>query len=195
MKTRTKNFRSVNREIFRIGMTLFELLVVMVIIGIVYSIGLFSLKKEKVAVATVKVSTIKTTLRAMEHSGEIRMVCDVPCQECHVYSSEDTVIAILHLSSQESPVRYGFDRFGELKALGNVVTRVGEELKQGCFEVSLRRDGTFTPLILKSEDTFYLYTPLGGDAPFVATSEEELRQFWFNEASYPLKTDDYYGIR
>lgn len=180
---------------FRAGMTLFELLVVMMIIGIVYSIGLFSLKKEKVTAATMTISTIKSTLGAMEHSGEIRMVCDSPCRECQVYSSNDTVLAALHLSSQEAPVRYGFDHLGELKPLENIVTRVGEELRQGCFEVSLRPDGTFTPLILKSKQTYYVYTPLGGDKPFVAQGDEALREFLFDEASYPMKSDDYYGVQ
>lgn len=180
---------------FRSGMTLFELLVVMTIIGMVYSIGLFTLKKEKVTVATMNVSTIKSTLKALKHSGEIRMVCDEPCQKCQVYSPEAMLLATLDLSSQEPPMRYGFDHFGELKALGNVVTRVGEELRQGCFEVSLRPDGTFTPLILKSKQTFYVYTPLGGDKPFVAQSDEELREFLFNDTSYPLKLDDYYGMQ
>ncbi|HEX5711110.1 MAG TPA: type II secretion system protein [Sulfuricurvum sp.] len=179
---------------FRAGMTLFELLVVMTIIGIVYSIGLFTLKKEKVTAATMTISTIKSTLGAMEHSGEIRMVCDEACRECRVYSSDDA-LATLHLSSQEAPVRYGFDHFGELKPLGNVVTRVGEELRQGCFEVSLRPDGTFTPLILKSKQSFYVYTPLGRDKPFVAHSDEAVRQFLFHEASYPLRSDDYYGVQ
>lgn len=180
---------------FRAGMTLFELLVVMMIIGMVYSIGLFTLKKEKVTAATMTVSTIKSTLMAMEHSGEIRMVCDEPCKKCQVYSSEDTVLATLDLSSQEPPMRYGFDHFGELKPLGHVVARVGEELRQGCFEVSLRPDGTFTPLILKSKQTFYAYTPLGGDKPFVAQSDEALRDFLFNDTTYPLKLDDYYGMQ
>ena len=180
---------------FRSGMTLFELLVVMTIIGIVYSIGLFTLKKEKVTAATMNVSTIKSTLTALEYSGKIRMICDEACQECQVYSTDDTALATLHLSSDEAPVRYGFDHFGELKPLGNVVTRIGKELRQGCFEVSLHPDGTFTPLILKSKQTFYVYTPLGSDKPFVAQSDEALREFLFDEASYPLKLDDYYGVQ
>lgn len=180
---------------FRAGMTLFELLVVMTIIGIVYSIGLFTLKKEKVTAATMTISTIKSTLGALEHSDEIRMVCDESCQECQVYSTDDTPLTTLHLSSDETPVRYGFDHLGELKPLGNVVTRIGGELRQGCFEATLRSDGTFSPLILKSKQTFYVYTPLGGDKPFVTKSKEALRQFIFNEEHTPLRLDDYYGVQ
>jgi len=177
----------------RAGMTLFELLVVMTIIGIVYSIGLFTLKKEKVTASVMTISTIKSTLAALEHSREIRMICDESCRECRVFSADDTPLATLHLSSDEAPVRYGFDHLGELGALENVVTGSGGELRQGCFEVSLRPDGTLTPLILKSKQTFYAYTPLGGDKPFVTNSEEALREFIFNEEYTPLKLDDYYG--
>lgn len=180
---------------FRGGMTLFELLIVMTVIGIVYSIGLFTLKKEKVTVSSMNVMNIKSTLASLEHSGEIRMVCGESCQECRVYSVDDTLLATFRFQSDGTPMRYGFDQFGELKPLGAIVTRTGGELRQGCFEVSLHPDGTLSPLILKSKQTFYGYTPLGEDKPFVAKSEDALRQLLFNEANAPLKLDDYYGAQ
>lgn len=178
---------------FRYGMTLFELLIVMIVVGIVYSVGLFTLKKEKISSATITISAIKRTLLALEHSGEIRMVCDKSCQECRIWDSRNTLLSTLHLQSERRPIRYGFDRFGELKALGNIVTKTGGVLRQGCFEVTLNNDGTLSPLILKSNLTFYAYTPLGGEKPFVTQNEDALRRFLFNETYTPIRSDSYYG--
>lgn len=178
---------------FRRGMTLFELLIVMIIVGIVYSIGIFTLKKEKVTATTMSISTLKTTLLALGQSREIRMFCDVPAQECRVFSMDNKLLTTLHLQSSETIQRYGFDRFGELQRLGNVVARTEDGLEQGCFEMSLRPDGSVTPVILKSNNKFYAYTPIGEDKPYIADSEEALRNFLFNESNYPLRGDDVYG--
>jgi len=180
---------------FRGGMTLFELLIVMIVVGIVYSMGMFTLKKEKITSSTLTLSAIQSSMRALEHSGKIRMVCDMPCQECRVYSADDKPLATYDLPADAKIVRYGFDQYGELRELPPIVTRVGGKLQQGCFEVSLLSDGTLTPLTLKSNQTFYAYTPLGGDKPFVTQSEDELRAFLFNETHTPLKPDDYYGAQ
>lgn len=174
-------------------MTLFELLVVMTIVGIVYSIGIFTLKKEKVTATTMSISTLKTTLLALGQSREIRMFCDVPAQECRVFSMDNKLLTTLHLQANETIQRYGFDRFGELKRLGNVVARTDNGLEEGCFEISLHPDGSVTPVILKNNNKFYAYTPMGGDKPFIAGSEEALRNFIFNDSLYPLKGDDSYG--
>lgn len=178
----------------RNAMTLFELLIVVTIIGIVYSVGLFTLKKEKISAPTMNVATLKTTLLALSQSNEIRLYCDVTCHDCRVLTPDNKVLTNLHLRSDNPVARYGFDRFGELKELGKAVVKLNSTLTQGCFEMTLYPDGAVTPLILKQYNKFYAYTPMGGDKPYVTRSEDELRKFIFNEALYPLKSDDYYGI-
>jgi len=112
---------------------------------------------------------------------------------CRVFSMDSKLLTTLHLQSNETVQRYGFNRFGELKPLGNVVARTEEGLEQGCFEMLLHPDGSVTPVILKSNHKFYAYTPMGGDKPYIAGSEEELRHFLFNESLYPMRGDDSYG--
>lgn len=174
-------------------MSLFELLIVMTIIGVVYSIGVFTIKKEKATAPVLSLTTLKTTLSALSQSGEIRLLCDAMCQECRVFSSEGKLLTTAHLQSNGTVKRYGFNRFGELREWGNVVAQGEGKLTQGCFEMSLHSDGTITPLILKNNNIFYVYTPLGEDKPYMSGNEEEVRKFLFNEALYPLKGDDAYG--
>lgn len=174
-------------------MSLFELLIVMVIIGIVYSIGLFTLKKEKVTNEVLSLSTLKTTLVALSTSGKIRLLCDTPKQECTLYSSDGKILSTAHLQTNGTIKRYGFNHFGELKPLGDVVAMSEGKLIQATFEMTLYPDGTITPLILKNDHLFYAYTPLGEDKPYIADNEDMLRKFLFDESRYPLKGDDVYG--
>lgn len=180
-------------KISRAGMSLFELLIVMTIMGIVMTIGIFTLKKEKATPAVLSLPTLKTTLMAFSQPGEVRLLCDASCKECRVLSNEGKLLTTAHLQSDGTIKRYGFNRFGELQGWGNVIAQSEGKMTQGCFEMSLRPDGTITPLILKNNNTFYVYTPLGDDKPYITKSEDKVRQWLFNEALYPLKGDDAYG--
>lgn len=180
-------------KLSRSGMTLFELLIVMTIIGIVYTVGMFTLKNQKASAPILTLSTLKTSLSALSQPGEIRLLCDTSCKECRIFSNEGNLLITAHLESKGIIKRYGFNRFGELLEWGNIVAEGSGKLEQGCFEMSLRPDGIITPLILKNNNKFYLYTPLGGDKPYIASSEEQIRLFLYNEALYPLKGDDAYG--
>jgi len=179
----------------RKGMTLFELLVVMMIVGIVYSISIFTLNKEKVSASTMNLSNLKSTLLALEHTGEIRLICDTLCQECRVWSGDDTVIANMHLESDGSVQRYGFDRYGELKPMGDMLTHTQGALHQSCFEYTLHPDSTSSFLILRDNNAFYAYTPLQDNKPLIAASAESLALQLFDEEHYPLRDDDYYAAQ
>lgn len=177
----------------RSGMTLFELLVVMTIVGIVYSVAVFTLKKEKAVSSTIPLSALKETLSGLKHPLEARMVCDTSCRSCRVYSADQTLLSSIRLQSEGEIERYGFNRFGELKKWGKTLSRVEGKLTQSCFEFSLYPDGTSTPLILKNKNRFYAYTPLAEGKPFITESEEALRLFFYSEERYPIRRDTYYG--
>jgi prepilin-type N-terminal cleavage/methylation domain-containing protein len=177
----------------RSGMSLFELIVVVIIIGVVYSLAVISLKSEKAITSTMSLSSLKTTLLSLSRQREIRMLCDVACRECRIYDHEGKLLRRLVLDSDTPIHRYGFNRFGELQRWGDAVMAIEGRLIQGCFEITLSPDGTITPLILKNNTTFYLYTPLGEDKPYVSSSEEEVRKFIFNESHYPLTAESFYG--
>lgn len=175
------------------GMTIFELLVVMLIIGIVYSIGFISFKKETFLTSSIKPSEIKSTLMALEYQGRIRLICDESCQDCSVLNSKNEKIASLRLISKTPLQRYGFDRYGELRPLGKSISNIDNQLIQTCFEYSINADGTSTPLIVKDQTSYFLYGPLQGEKPFITTSAEKLKMVLFNEANYPVSSDLYYA--
>jgi hypothetical protein len=178
---------------WRSALSLFELLIVVIIVGIVYSLAIFTLNKEKAIPSSMSLSSIKTTLLSLSQQSEIRMLCDVSCQECRLFTNKGKMLTTLALESDTPVHRYGFNRFGELQRWGNTVVPSEGKLTQGCFDISLSPDGVITPLILKNNTTFYVYTPLGDNKPYISRSEEEVRKFIFNESHYPLRGESFYG--
>lgn len=173
-------------------MSLFELLIVMIIVGVVYSIGLFTVNTEKAVSSSIKASELKSALTALDHNKKIRLICDIGCHQCRVLDAQDSVIASIRLSSDGPLQRYGFDRLGELRPLGKALTSIDNKLSMECFEFTLYPDGTSSPFILKDNASYYLYTPLQGEKPFITGSAETLRLHLFDELRYPLKSEQYY---
>lgn len=178
---------------WRSAMSLFELIIVVIIVGVVYSLAIFTLTKEKAIPSTMSLSSIKTTLLSFSQQSEIRMSCNVSCQECKLFDHNGKVLTTLTMVSHSAIHRYGFNRFGELQQWGNTVVSREGKLTQGCLNVTLSPSGVITPFILKSENTFYVYTPLGESKPYISSSEEEVRKYLFDESSYPLNGDEFYG--
>lgn len=173
------------------GMSLFELLVVMVIVGIVYSLVVFSIRTEKATVSEVPLDALKKTLEALDYDGKLRLFCDSGCEECRLYRDDAPSSSSFRLKTGHSIQRYGFNRFGDLEPLEPVVSDNHQHMEPGCFEYTLYPDGSSSFLLLKSADTYYLYTPLGGEKPFMTQSEERLKEALFSTSLYPLTRDDY----
>ncbi|MDP3119449.1 MAG: hypothetical protein Q8N01_03400 [Sulfuricurvum sp.] len=178
---------------WRSAMSLFELIIVVIIVGVVYSLAIFTLKKENAIPSTMSLSSIKTTLLSFSQQSPITMTCDVSCEKCRIFDHNSNILTTLTLVSDAPIHRYGFNRLGELQRWGSAVIPRAGTLTEECFELTLSPDGVITPLILKSDNTFYVYTPLGDNKPYISSSEEEVRNYLFDESSYPLNGDDFYG--
>lgn len=178
----------------RAGMSLFELLIVMMIIGIVYSVAMFTMDKKEIAKTDISLLSLKKNLSALEHTGTIKLICDLSGNECRVTAQNNKSETKIKLLSDGKIRRYGIDRFGDLYPMDPSIVHANSKTEQASFTYTLYADGTTTALIVKDDKNFYLYTPLDRDAPFVTDSEEELKNVLYNEAHYPLKRDDYYAV-
>lgn len=178
---------------FHRGMSLLELLIVITIVGIVYAMGSFAIGKHSFNSTSTTLQNLKKNLLAIEHNGSMKLVCDTECTHCNLLDNHGNILTSITLSMKESVKRYGFDRNGDLRAMGAVVTQTKEGMEEACFTYSLHADTTSSLLLLKSGETFYLYTPLAQSTPFTTTSEEALRNYYYNEEHYPMKSDEYYA--
>ncbi|MGD9717521.1 MAG: prepilin-type N-terminal cleavage/methylation domain-containing protein [Sulfuricurvum sp.] len=176
----------------RRAMSLIELLVVLVVMGIASSIALFALKKSGSTVSTVSLQSLKKTVLPLTEGEDAVLVCAADCKTCTLRFSDPKKTLPLTLKNTEGSIRYGFDLQGELHPLGRQIVSTQEGYEESCFSWTISAEGIVSPLILKKEQTFYAFSPLGGDRPVVSTNEETIRKFFYNETYYPMKRGDYY---
>lgn len=177
----------------RHGISLIELLIVLLIIGAVSSVALFALKRSSVASPPLNLSTLKTILINSSEGSQATLVCDSDCKTCEIRFDASDKRLPLTLQNEGEIFRYAFDRNGDLRPTGRPIIADSEGFKEGCFSMSVSSDGIISPLILKNGQTFYAYTPLGGDTPTVSRSEESIRDLFYDEALMPLRNGSYYG--
>lgn len=177
----------------RNGMSLIELLVVLFIIGLVSSVAIFSLKKSEIIASPSTLSTLKKNLIAASEGRSSTLICKKGCQECFIRIEGSDKILPLSFNKEGEIIRYGFDRYGELRPMGSMVIPVEKGYEEVCFSLSYSSEGISSPLILKNNETFYVYTPLGGTEPLVTQNKEEIRDFIYPEDLTPMRNGSYYG--
>jgi hypothetical protein len=174
-------------------MSLIELLVVLIIIGAVSSIALYTLQKSPISSPAVSLATLKKVLWASSEGSNASLICTLDCRECSIRFEQSKKILPLSFKKEGEIVRYGFDRYGELRPLGHPIISTEKGYREISFALTVTSNGLFSPLILKNNHTFYAYTPLGNDEPLITQSEEKVRELFYNEDIAPIRNGSYYG--
>jgi hypothetical protein len=177
----------------RTAMTILELLVVVLIIGIVYTFGLFALNKTSVSTSNITLNTLKTSLGASSGGKTITLVCDTDCTTCTTILRDSSNTTSVRLAQKDSLSVHTFDPNGELQKANPVIYSRNGVLKEGCFSYTLNADGTSSHLLLKSGPNYYLYTQ--NATPIITQSIETLRNALYLQANYPMTNDDYYAAQ
>jgi len=130
------------------GFTLIELMIVIVIIGVVYSLALSKLqapKKEGVTLPSFK--TLKTYLASyMEDAKKVTLRCE-NCKQCFVFR-DDKKVAEVQSFFDRSVEMYRYDFF-----VGDIALQ-----KESCFEFSVDRDGVGDQIFVLYKGKVYDYT-------------------------------------
>lgn len=177
----------------RRGFSLIELLVVLLIMGVVSSIAIFALRKSNIATPPTTLSTLKNNLFSLSNGTPSTLICTAACQHCFIRTENSSDTIPISLKKEGEITRYGFDRYGELRPMGNAVIPTEKGYKEVCFTLKYSPEGFFSPLILKNNQTFYAYTPLGNMEPLITQSEEKVRALFYDEAIIPTQNGNYYG--
>ncbi len=175
----------------RKAFTLIELMLVIVIMGIVAT--LVSSRLSSIADHTIILTpnTLKSYLSALNSTKRLELFCYDNCTQCDLWEGDTKIRTSLTLESASPLSVHRFDRFGRLVAADVAIRSDVEGMRSGCFKFSLTPDGISTPLILKSQEDFIVYTPLL-DSP-IHGNEEQLRKQLYDTTL--TNTGSYYGKR
>ncbi len=178
MKTRTSVIVSVN---VKKAFTLFELLIVILIIGLVYALMIqnfsFSSKsKDGLSLANLPEKMKKDFAKT---SQKVTLRCFDECSKCKFYLGKKTKETKALFEKHSSLDLYTLvDESLKRLELGEFYEN--EQFKELCFEYSLYPNKSSDKLVLEYKDKFYLYDNLF-EKTMVFSSLSEAREAWLEQ--------------
>ena len=144
------------------GFTLFELLLVIVLIAVLYGVFINKLtaKREGNDAVPLTIETIGTFLKPFADASEkeASLVCLDACRECRVYTGGEPVDGDAFTLFEGTPTVYRRDEYGQFREVEFLPVKDDEEVLQDvCFRYTRYRNGSGSSYIVGYNDVFYLF--------------------------------------
>lgn len=140
----------------RYAFSLIELLIVVLIMGIIYTISVGSFKNIKNKNQKLTLSGLKVYLQNVPHSKNVRLLCGNECLKCTVFSDGkkyDEIKSFLDKSVKS--YRYDFS-YGMVEL---------EKDNDTCFSYTLNKDGVGEQIFVEFKDKVYDFSSYLGKTP------------------------------
>jgi len=132
----------------RRGFSLIELMIVIVIIGVVYTLALSKLQAPKMQLQEPSFKTLKSYLLSFSKDNKrVELLCKKSCAKCAVYSDGEK-LSDVESFFDASVEFYRYDFF-----LGDVALN-----RESCFDFSVDADGVSDQVIIVYKEKAYDYT-------------------------------------
>jgi hypothetical protein len=160
LKTKISHLTSANKSSF----TLFELVIVILIIGIVSYLAIASIPK--IGDKESKVITFHNLpqfLKNFEEEKELDLyILGMNCDEVILLSNGDEVVFENEIVVSNDFRAFRFNYYGEMRVIKFPDLRLGEISKRVCLRFQKFKNGSTSSFIIEDEDkdTFHLYKPL-----------------------------------
>lgn len=178
----------------RRGFTLFELLIVVLLIAILYGVFINKLQlgSSKKRADEVSLVTLHKLLEQFPSERKREVICTEPCKECKVYLDDkplDDVSFPLFLSE---PTVWKADRFGQYQSVSFLPLNDPEHgVKDVCFRYRLFSNGSGSNYIVQTDERhFYAFKPYLYPVQTFSTLEAAKKAF-DSEALLPTERRNY----
>ena len=144
------------------GFTLFELLLVIVLIAVLYGVFISKLSSKPKAgeAVAVTIGTVGAYLQLFEEQaeGDVELVCQNACLDCDVYTGGKKVEeSTVHLF-ESAPAVYRRDGLGQFQPVTFLPVKDSDGVLQDvCFRYTLFENGSGSSYIVGYGDDFYLF--------------------------------------
>jgi len=144
----------------RASFTLFELILVIVIIGIVYTLFIQNIEKLQRA-DSFGLEDLTTYLKDFQNLNEVSLLCTDECETCTVYIGDQPTKHKLKLFSSEV-VSYYVDKDGQFEQIKYAPLHIAREEVPVCWKFTLYENGSVSESILTyNEKAYYFPTYFG----------------------------------
>ncbi len=171
--------------------TLFELLIVIILIGLIYGLFVSSLHNKEVQSDAITLLSMKKTLLKQSYEKKSEIVCLEPCQECFIYNDGEKSEAKAFSLFKTPPKVYKKDYYGRLEKQQFLPLFNKENVQQDvCFRFSVFNNKSSSNYILEADEKFYVFPAYMRDVNMTKTLEEATKLF-DNKSLLPKDSRDY----
>jgi len=174
---------------FQKGFSLIELLIVIVIVGLVYAMGLstFDVSKPK-AKALTPLNLKKTIVSSEFFTGHATLMCVDKCKTCYLRRDVSSAFQAYNNKIDLTGIKaYTIDSSDSLRKLE--YERYDD--KKICLVMDFYNNGSSTQIILEDEKGAYFLPAFFGDAKKFK-SPEEAKDYWLEKSTLVSNSGEYY---
>jgi prepilin-type N-terminal cleavage/methylation domain-containing protein len=172
--------------------TLFELLIVIILISIIYGVFVHKLtRKPTIEDAQLSLKTLKKELQKLPFRKKAEFICVEPCDKCYIYLDEKIVKQDPIALFKESPKVYYPDSFGQIRTVDFLPLELQEnELSSVCFRYEIFSNGSSSHYVVEYKSKYYLFDPYMYDVN-IKESLSDASSFFDVSKLLPTSTQDY----
>lgn len=163
----------------RSAFSLIELLIVVLIVGVVYTLAISNFENVKQNKIEPTLLTLKSSLDELEKKDKAEIICLDECKSCSIYIDgelDENLSEVYEDFLDEEPKMYRYDQnFGLVRLKNRVIFNKEGVDEPVCFSLSVDRKGVSDQMVVEYKDKFYDFTPYFKNTQ-VYRSESELTQ-------------------
>ena len=167
---------SVNKNLARYAFTLIELLIVIVIIGVVYTLAITSFKKVSEKSTQVSLVNLRAYLQSLEHEKSVKFLCLDDCSSCDILidGKVDEKLKGSFDNFIDSSIKvYRYDSYQGVTQIINEVYFNSEDIEEDvCFSYTVDTKGVGDQVFVEFNKKVYDYSSYFGKTPVFDSVEE-----------------------
>jgi len=145
------------KTVSKSSFTLFELLIVILIISILYGVFIEKLHTKESRAKSLGLQDIKTLLSGYDFNQSVKIACIDKCKECYIFVDGEKKEKVEGLFEKEVDV-YDFDIHGILSPVKfSPLFDENGNPQDVCFAYELFPNGSNSSYIVKYQDKFYIF--------------------------------------
>ena len=156
------------------GFSLIELMIVIVIMGVIYTLVITKLKSYNETQEALQLETLKPNLGALakEFHTKVKLFCFDECSKCAVFANQQHLKDVTPLF-EEIPEIYKYNYLNGIEEKKNDVLFDADGVEQDvCFSFGVDEDGVSDQVIVKYKEKVYDYSNYFSDVDIYDTLEE-----------------------
>lgn len=159
----------------RKAFSLIELLIVVMIIGVIYTLSVGSLNKMAQEKEKLTLENLKTYLFNIPHKKYVQLLCLDDCSSCDIYADNSKIQTVDNFLDK-SVRAYRYDYFyGYTEIEKEVYLNTDNVEKDICFSYVIDKSGVGSQVLVEFQEKFYEYTSYF-DMVHVYNSIEDARE-------------------